>query len=224
VVPFPEEVLLYAAAAGLAVFAAAAELIGRFRDEPFRVVFSRPGSIYLLLNAALAAVVLAGLRYVETPRTGVAAMEQLLLAGFGARVVLRTKLVSARGKEGVDESGPGAVFEKLLATISRSADRNRATRRLQLVSKLLAEVDWLKIRDFFPAELAGALQDLTAKEIAEIAKAREFIEGHPDLDEHTRVDLLGYMILAFGGEEFLEELSRLYRERFPTGPPGPGNP
>jgi hypothetical protein len=219
-VALPEDVLLYVAAAGLAVLAAAAELIGRFRDEPYRVVFSRPGSAYLLVNAALAAIVLGGLRFADPPRAGLPALEQLLLAGFSARVILRTKLVRAQGKEGVDESGPGAVFERLLATISRSADRNRATRRLQLVTKLLAGVEWLKVRDFFPAELGGALQDLTAKEIEEVQKARGVIEGR-DIDDFTRVHLLGYLILAFGGEEFLKELAGLYRERFPSDPENP---
>jgi hypothetical protein len=216
-IPLPEEALLYAATAALAVFAAAAELIGRFRDEPYRVVFSRPGVVYLLINAALAAVVLGGLRFADPPRTGMSGIEQLLLAGFGARVLLRTKLVRARTKEGVDdESGPGAVFERLLTTISRSADRGRATRRLQLVHKLLAEVEWLKIRDFFPAELGGALQDLTEKEKEEIRKARRFIEAQTELDDFARAHLLGYLILTFGGEEFLKELVTLYQQQFPS--------
>ena len=219
-IPVPEEVLLYTAVAALAVFAAAAELISRFRDEPFQVVFSRDGSVYLLLNAVLAAIVLGGLRYVDPPRTGLPAFEQLLLAGFGARLVLRTKLVGARGKEGTDESGPGAVFEKVLATISRSADRSRATCRLQLVRKALAEVDWLKIRDFFPAELGGALQDLTEQEKEAFRKARNTIDAQAELDDFTRVHLLGYLILTFGGEELLNELASLYRERFPSGNTG----
>jgi hypothetical protein len=124
--------------------------------------------------------------------------------------------VRARGKDGTDESGPGAVFEKLLSTISRSADRNRATYRLELVRKLLSEVEWLRIRDFFPAELGGALQDLTDLEKEEIRKARHFIETQAELDDLTRVHLLGYLILTFGGEEFLRELASLYRQQFPS--------
>jgi hypothetical protein len=210
-----EAVALYAAAVALAVFAACAELIGRFRDAPSRVIGSRPGLLYLTLNALLAAVVLAGLRYADPPRIGLPAIEQVLLAGFGARLILRTKVVGARGKEGADDSGPGAVFERLLATISRSADRGRATDRMRLVRESLTGVNWIEIRDFFPAELVGALQDLTEKEKDEIRKAREVIEGHPDLDDLTRVHLLGYLILTYGGEEFLRQLASLYRERYP---------
>lgn len=213
--PLPEEALFYAATAGLAVFAAGAELIGRFRDEPFRVIGSRPGLVYLALNAVLAAVVLGGLRYADPPKPGLPALEQVLLAGFGARIILRTKIVGGGGKAGAGDTGPGAVFERLLATISRSADRQRATDRLQLVREVLAGVEWIKIRDFFPAELGGALQDLGEQEKNEIRKAREFIERRPYLDDPTRVHLLGYLILAYGGENFLRELVGLYRERHP---------
>jgi hypothetical protein len=219
-----EAVVLYAASAALAVFAACAELIGRFRDAPSRVIGSRPGLLYLALNALLAAVVLAGLRYADPPKAGLPALEQVLLAGFGARLILRTKVVGARGKEGADDTGPGAVFERLLASISRSADRGRAKDRLQLVRKHLTDVDWIEIRDFFPAELVGALQDLADKEKDEIRKAREVIEGHPDLDDLTRVHLLGYLILTYGGEDFLRELASLYRERHPPGNAGPAPP
>src|SRR5437868_8054677 len=120
------DLLLYIGAAALALFAAVSELIGRFRDAPYTAVFSPSGSIYLLLNATLAAIVLGGLRFADPPKTTITALEQLLLAGFGARMVLRLKVVSARGKEGTEETGPGAVFEKLLATISRTTDRRLA--------------------------------------------------------------------------------------------------
>jgi hypothetical protein len=218
-----QEALPYAATVALAVFAACAELIGRFRDEPTRVIFSRPGLLYLLLNAVLAAVALGCLRYADPPKSPASVFEQLFLAGFGARVLLRTKVVGAQGKDGAADTGPGAVFERLLARISRSADRSRATYRLQLVRELLDGVDWIKIRAFFPAELGGALQDLADQEKEEIRVARNRIEGQADLDDLTRVHLLGYLILTFGGEEFLKELASLYRKRFPPGPSGPAS-
>jgi hypothetical protein len=90
------DLLLYIGAAALALFAAVSELIGRFRDAPYTAVFSPSGSIYLLLNATLAAIVLGGLRFADPPKTTITALEQLLLAGFGARMVLRSSPLAAR--------------------------------------------------------------------------------------------------------------------------------
>jgi hypothetical protein len=214
--------ILYLAAGGLAAAASASELIGRFRDEPFQAVSSRPGALYLLVNALLGAIVLAALRLAEPANTGVSALEQVLLAGFGARIILRAKLVKVRGKQGTEESGPGEAFDRLLATIRRSADRDRAAQRLKLVSSLLAGMDWIKVRDFFPAEMGGAMQALTDDEQETIRKTRETIEAQKD--DLTRIHLLGYLILEFGGKEFLTELAGLYRKRFPDQAPAGDGP
>ncbi len=216
-----QTVLLVLAAAALAVVAAASELIGRFRDEPLRVVGSRPGLVYLLLNALLAAVVLIALRYVSPPATAIAALEQVLLAGFGARILVRTKIIAARGKDGTtEETGPGLFFERLLGSISRTADRGRAADRLKLVATLLEGVTWEHARTFFLAELAGAMQDLTAQEKTAIQTNFEAMSTQAGLDDATRVNLLGYLVLDYGGETFLRELASLYRKRFPVVPAG----
>jgi hypothetical protein len=217
--------VLYLAAAALALFAAAAELIGRFRDEPFQVFLKPAGLAYLLLNGILAAVVLWGLRYAGRPETDVLALEQVLLAGFGARILLRTKLVGIRGRAGTEQDvGPGAFFDKLLSTLSRAADRDLASKRLAETSDLLKGVRWEKAGAFFEAEMAGAMQDLTADEKREIRTAIEVIQGRDDLDNATRVDLLGYLVLEYGGREFLEALVKLYWDRFPPEEAAPAEP
>ena len=99
---------LYLAAAALALSAGVSELIGRFKDEPLEVLRGRPGLVYLLLNAGLGAVVLLGLRFASDPDTTVVALEQVLLAGFGARLLVRTKVVGLPGSE--QDIGPGEVF------------------------------------------------------------------------------------------------------------------
>jgi hypothetical protein len=207
---------LYAAAAVLAVFSAAAELMGRFKDEPLRVLVGRPGLFYLLVNAALAAVVLLALRFASKPNNATLALEQVLLAGFGARILIRTKVVSLRGREGTEEIGPGMVFEQLLSTISREADRDRAGARLKTVTKHLDGLTYAQARPVFLAEIAGAMQDLTAAEKTSLTESLKTIDGNADLNDGTRLDLLGFLVLDYAGEGFLAALAALVRTRAPS--------
>lgn len=207
---------LYSAALALAVLGAASELMGRFRDEPLRIVYSRPGILYLFLNAVLAVIVLAALRYASRPQTGILALEQVILAGFGARFLVKTKVVGWRGRDGKSEDiGPGTFFERMLTSISRTADRGRAADRLRFVSELLDGIAWEQARTLFAVEMAGAMQDLTDEEKSLIQKNLRIIDTKRDLDDSTRVHLLGYLILEYAGEEFLRVLADLYFRRHP---------
>lgn len=208
---------LYGEAVLLAIFAAVSELLGRFKDEPFKVLRSGPSAAYFLLNGAVAALVLLGLRSAAEADTGIGQLEQVLLAGFGARVLVRTKVVGIRTKEGAaQEVGPGAVFDQLLTSISREIDRDRAVERLTTVTELLRGLSRARAHDFFVMEMAGAMQDLTDAEKSDLTANLAQIEASTDLDEATRLDLLGYLILNYAGEEFLKGLVGLYRQRFPS--------
>lgn len=201
---------------GLAVLSAISELVGRFRDAPVRVVISWPGVLFLALNAALAGVVLAVLRAGEDPASAQAAGEQVLLAGFGARIITRLKVVGYRARDGTqNDVGPGAVFEKVIEAVSRAADRDRASDRLKNIRPLLDGVKWGTARSFFTLEMAAAMQDLSDEEKTEINRNLELIDSMGDVDEDTRVDLLGYLVLDFAGQAFLESLVGQYQKRFP---------
>lgn len=210
---------LYCAAGALAALASASELMARFKDEPLKVLLRLSGATYLVLNAALAAVVLLGLRFASEPKTATLALEQVFLAGFGARVIARTKVVGFRGKDGeAEEIGPGAAFEQLLAAVSREADRDRAAERLDAVSSLLEGIPWEWARVAFVAEMAGAMQDLTEAEQTHIKENFGVIAGSADLDDATRLDLLGFLVLNYAGEEFLKRLVTLYKKRLAVLP------
>jgi hypothetical protein len=85
-------------------------------------------------------------------------------------------------------------------------------------------MEWHNVRDFFPAELGGAMQDLTQQEKEQIKQARDTIESRAVTDKVTKMHLLGYLILEFGGKEFLDQLTKLYWERFPRSETASGSP
>ena len=203
-------------AGGLSALAAAAELMGRFKDAPGRAVTCSPGVAFLLLSGLSAALVLLGLRYADEPQNTVTLLTQIFLAGFVARTISRTKITGFKGADGtVTETGPGQFFEKLLAAIARDIDRERANVRLRKVSEQLVSVDYHHAFGFFVSELLAAMQDLSDDDKQDIGDALKIIDGRKDLDDATRVDMLGYLVLDYSGVDFLEQLVKLYHVRFP---------
>src|SRR5690242_6003696 len=92
----------------LAALAAGAELVGRFKEAPGRALRVAPGMAYLLLNGALAALVLIGLRYGNEPQNHFTIYEQVFLACLVARIVVRTRITGLKSADGVvTETGPG---------------------------------------------------------------------------------------------------------------------
>jgi hypothetical protein len=200
----------------LAGVAAAAELVGRFKDAPGRAVTCSPGVSYLLLNGLLAGLILLGLRFGNQPQTTFSIVEQVILADFIARIVVRTKITGMKSADGmVTETGPGQFFEKLLVAIQADIDRERGNMRLRRVSEQLVAVQYQHAFGFFISELMASMQDLSDEDKADIGDALKIIDARTDLDDATRVDMLGFLVLDYGGEDFLERLVKLYHVRFP---------
>lgn len=200
----------------LAALAAGAELVGRFKDAPGRALRSTPGLAYLLLNGMLAGMMLLGLRYANRPENHFTIFEQVLLACFMARVVVRTRVSGLKGADGlVTETGPGQFFEKLLNAITRNLAREKANMRLHVVSEQMIGVEYGNAFGFFVSELMAADQELSDEDKQDIGEALKVIDARKDLDDGTRVDMLGFLVLDYGGPEFLEQLVKLYFVRFP---------
>jgi hypothetical protein len=213
-----DQLVPYLVAIFLAVLTAVSELSGRFKDNPLRILVRRASIIYMIINATLAWIVLLLLRLASPHPWPLVALEQALLAGFGARLLARTKVVGVKTKDGAEhEIGPGTVIDQILATLSRSADRDQAEERLTITSALMKDVRLGPAAAMFVAEMAGSMQDLTDVEKQQIQTSIDVIQKRSDLDEATRVDLLGYLVLDYGGEEFLRKLVDLYWRRFPSG-------
>ena len=200
----------------LSALAAAAELMGRFKEAPGRAVTCSPGVAFLLLSGLSAGLVLLGLRYLDEPQNTVTLLTQIFLAGFVARTISRTKITGFKGADGtVTETGPGQFFEKLLVAIEADIDRERGNLRLRKVSEQLVGIDYASAFGFFISELMAAMQELSDEDKADIGDALKVIDARRDLDDATRVDMLGFLVLDYGGEALLARLVRLYHTRFP---------
>jgi hypothetical protein len=187
--------LLLAALFGAAV--GAAEIISRYRDEPFIAVLSPPGLSYLLLNAIISA--LAFFLVIHYQGTMFPNIRDRLLAsiltGFGSMVVMRSKLFSFKTEAGeVYSVGPEAVLAIFLSSVDRQIDRYRASRRQELVYEQTCDIaDAINAPSFLRAFLVS-YQNLSSEEKQKINADIKDIYANPDLP----TPLLKFMAVAFG--------------------------
>lgn len=162
-----------------------AELVSRYRDEPWRAAATGPGIVFIALNAFASVLALLLMEHFHTetgaPEDGVA---RSLLAGAGAMVVLRSKLFTVRQPDGSDIAvGPALAIDRLLAAVNRDIDRLRASRRHRLVTRhaeALARYDVAEAIGFLrPAILA--FQSLDPAERTALNESLATLEKDADL-------------------------------------------
>jgi hypothetical protein len=110
------------------------ELLARYRDDPWRAIWSVPAFCYAIINGIVA---LLGAWWLVTffPATVATAADPLktdglklaVVAGFGSLAVLRTSLLKLRMNGGDEISvGPAVIIEQLMSVVDRSVDRHLA--------------------------------------------------------------------------------------------------
>lgn len=201
-----------------------AELVSRYRDAPWRVARSLPGFGYIALNG-LAGVAAHQLLGWLSPDARMDAATRVLVAGLGAMVLLRTRLMSIRLSNGTDvEVGPSFLVTTLLSAVNREVDRLRAQDRLRLVN------DWAR-RCAAAMPFAQAEAQLRASLLAFQNLDAEERRGLNDLvrrlmeDDAVRVlpDLLKYQMVgydfltAFGDDAFRAVFQEVLRMPAPRG-------
>ena len=187
--------LLLTALFGAAV--GAAEIISRYRDEPFIAVLSPPGLSYLLLNGVISGIAFFLLIHYQG-RMFPNISDRLLasiLAGFGSMVVMRSKLFSFKTEAGeVYSVGPEAVLAIFLSSVDRQIDRYRASRRQELVYDQTFDIaDAMNAPAFLRAFLVS-YQNLSGDEKQKINADIKDTYASQEL----ATPLLKFMAVAFG--------------------------
>lgn len=199
--------MVFAGLCGMSV--AVAEISNRYRDEPLYAVLSPFGIIYLTANFAIsAAALLLIARYPQI--VGDLANDDLaiaIIAGFGASVVMRSKIAVLKGPENSDVAiGPDAVITALLRVADRQIDRHRAQRRQFLVVKHIDRIRKLgdpasAYRYLFASLLA--LQNLEDDLKQGLKLAWESFERE-NLPDDVKYLALGFLFLTVVGESNFE--------------------
>ena len=194
------------------------EITTRYRDEPLRAMFNRFGISYLLVNGFLSACAFGLMRtYGDKILVGINGDPFLCatVAGFGAMVILRSKLFVFRTEDGREiPIGPDLVIASILRIMDRKIDRLRAARRQQLVFELAKRIaaaagtdpNFDNPNSFVLISLAS-FQNLSTEEKQEItetaSKLQETFKGRPTL---FKAMVLGFVVLDIAGEENLSAI------------------
>ncbi len=117
----------------------------------------------------------------SAPADGVA---RAMLAGFGAMVLLRSKLFTVRQTDGTEIAvGPALALDQLLSAVNRDIDRRRAAHRHRLVTEAaeaLAPYDFVEsVRFLRPALLA--FQTLDQNERTALNASLAGLQKDPDI-------------------------------------------
>ena len=194
---------------------AAAELGSRFRDEPGRVLRSRPGLLYIAINCVTSAAVL-GVAVALDWRFGVPEdapedellLVQVLVAGLGSAVLLRSALLTVRVGETDIGVGPSAAVTALLGMVERATDRRRAQDRLRVLDHLTEQLSFA--RDFpVLIELSSySLQTLELAEADALGDLAASLEKNSGLSDADRLDRFALALLNITGETTLRSVAK----------------
>lgn len=182
-----------------------AEIASRYRDEPLKAVLSPFGLIYEAINGFLSVLALfLILRYRD--RFGAIGQDPLLAAitaGFGAAVVMRTRIAVLKSPDGTDIAiGPDQVITTLLQVIDTNIDRWRAVRRQNILSHNFARLrelgDFKDAWRYLGASML-AFQNLNVSQKKSLSETYNDYEARQEPDDIKRLGV-GFIFLTLVGE------------------------
>lgn len=184
---------------------AAVELFSRYRDEPFKTVFrSHFGWFYLLLNGILGLTAYLILYYTGVKEVHVLQLLKIAIGGgFGAALIIRARVISAKVGDQDISIGPGYVVDQLLSIIDRQIDRERAIQRTNKVTETMNGMESTAAIALAHTMILGSMQNLSIKDQVGLAERLKQIKEDETGDQEKSY-ALGFVILDFMGEDYLE--------------------
>lgn len=197
----------WAVAGILGILVGLGGIISRYRDEPFYVLRTIPAMFYMLLNASVSMFALF-LAHVFEWHFGMSTPEsirwaQVLGAGFGAMILIRSSFLTVHAGDEVLSIGPNSLLQSLFDAIDREVDRVRAEARATSVSRIMKGVSFERAYMTLPAYAFALLQNLSPEDQEDFGKLVKTIFTAP-LDDRTKALLLGAQLLNLVGEDVLE--------------------
>ena len=144
-----------------------------------------------------------------------------IVAGFGAMVIMRSKLFSFKTEGGEDYAiGPDAVLSTFLSSVDRKIDRYRSLRRQRLVYDKAAAVPNPVAAPAFLRTSLASYQNLGAAEKRDLDTAIQQLVADTTLDPRLKLMAICFGLLNVCGEKNFSDVMDLLR-RYQQPPPGP---
>lgn|GEM_PF-981384 len=183
-----------------------AELVARYRDDPWDALGSWPARIYIALNGAaafFAYVLIVSFDWDFGASAGQKTWIQAMVAGFGSMAFFRSSLFTLRVGQTEMAVGPGVLFQILLNATDRGTDRSRAKPRSDIVTKIMQGVSFDAAQAALPNFCFELMQNVPETERLQFRTVVETLARQPMRDT-VKAYNLGLMLLNVVGQRVLE--------------------
>ena len=195
----------------LGMATALAEIIGKFPDEPLKSVKTGHAVAYHVFNGAVAVFALYVLNlFTAYPTDAGGHLKNVLAAGLGAMLVMRSKLFNIK-VQGEDVSfGPEQVVKIFLSFMEEAIDRIRARNRINLLKPHVELLNFSKLTQFseYMKTMMRSSQTRTMEQekafLANITAINDSTNGV--VTERNKAFALGFVLLNAMGENFTIEV------------------
>lgn len=215
-------VVAYGLATAIGGIVAAAELVSRYRDAPMSAVTSRGGVAYVLFNGGVAFLGMYLIRNVfpfphddlALPPADVPTLaQQVIAAGLGAMVVLRSAVVTVRSGSTDVPIGPAAVVEIFRTALDRDVDRARAGPRAQDIRRIMGDVSFVRAYKPLRDIAISLLQNVSPDEAARLRERISALASETGRSDSDKAMELGLILAGSVGFAAVEEARTLLGER-----------
>lgn len=192
----------------------ALEVTERFTDEPLKALRTIPAAVYVAVNVAAGIVALllirlVGLEFSATTDVEVQRWAQVIVAGIGAVVILRSVVFVSPGDGRT--FGIGGLIERLLMQTEIHIARKRGPDRVQVVEDAAEGLTYAQAQTALGAIALSVVRNASDAASQELAQAQKSIEDSGETDG-VKLWMLCSAVLNFGGEETLRKSAEQLRE------------
>jgi hypothetical protein len=195
---------LYLLAGGASLLLAVSEVVSAFELDPVRALRTWGSVILLILNAAMAVLILALMRNFGT---GGDSPWVALAIGLGLPTLVRTRFTVMKPLPGTTDSEGVEIhldelYDRLQSFCRRRIDVTLAGRRVRMVEQAMDRLELEELERKARLLLEGGLV-VTADQASGYVNK---IVNHQEYDEERKRMLLSFAILNYGGHGMLEEM------------------
>lgn len=185
---FPDRLFDFIVVWSAGVLFSAIELGSRYKDDPWSVIASSPGFIYLLTNGLVCCFGLY-IIFVFDLTEGKAGLSDMaartrdvLYASLGSFFVMRSSFLKLGSDNSQLDLGLNLVLKKLLEMIDRQVDRVRANRRSEDITSILDNVSYEDFNKKVYPFCVQIMQNITLEERNHLIYELKAIEARDDAE------------------------------------------
>jgi hypothetical protein len=204
----------------------AVEILGRYRHAPVRAMLTLGGLVYIVVNigASWAAYYTLDAFEVFKATTVAKDLSQILTAGFGSLVFMRSSFFKVRVGDSDIGIGPAAILDTLLLVADRGVDRREAVARAQDVTELVSHVrDPRIVAKMLTKYSLALMQNVDEKTSQDLSDAVGKIMADVEVPDAIKMDIVALRLGVVVGPDVLEAAVAALGDRLnaATNPPAP---